>query len=103
MNKIKIAALIGAAFLTADVASAADIYKSDDASLSVYGRVKAEVLNGYGYQAVSAKDGAEDHPFLGGEPLFPRGSCRTVPGACRQSDPGIRIFRHKLALPLVPS
>ena len=66
MNKIKIAALIGAAFLTADVASAADIYKSDDASLSVYGRVKAEVLNGYGYQAVSAKDGAEDHPgFVG--------------------------------------
>ena len=66
MNKIKIAALIGAAFLTTGVASAADIYKSDDASLSVYGRVKAEVLNGYGYKAVSAKKNADDHPgFLG--------------------------------------
>lgn len=66
MNKIKIAALIGAAFLTTGVASAADIYKSDDASLSLYGRVKAEVLNGYGYKAVSAKKDADEHPgFLG--------------------------------------
>ena len=66
MNKIKIAALIGAAFLTTGVASAADIYKSDDASLSLYGRVKAEVLNGYGYKSVSAKKDADEHPgFLG--------------------------------------
>ncbi|MCI6200444.1 MAG: porin [Proteobacteria bacterium] len=61
MNKIKTAALITAAFVSAG-AGAAEVYKTENASLSVYGRVKAEVLNGYGYQKISAKTDREDHP-----------------------------------------
>ena len=58
----KIAAL-SAAFISAG-AGAAEVYHTDSASLSVYGRVKAEALNGYGYQKFSAKTGREDHPGL---------------------------------------
>ena len=47
MNKIRTIALISAAFISAG-AGAAEVYKTENASLSVYGRVKAEVLNGYG-------------------------------------------------------
>ena len=61
MNKIKTAAIIAAAFVSAG-AGAAEVYKTDSASLSVYGRVKAEALNGYGYQKISAKTDKEDHP-----------------------------------------
>ena len=42
----KIAAL-SAAFISAG-AGAAEVYHTDSASLTVYGRVKAEALNGYG-------------------------------------------------------
>lgn len=49
----KIAAL-SAAFISAG-AGAAEVYHTDSASLTVYGRVKAEALNGYGYQKFSAK------------------------------------------------
>ena len=48
MNKLKIALLAAAAVYSAGAMSA-EVYKSDGASLSVYGRVKAEVMNGYGY------------------------------------------------------
>ena len=58
----KIAAL-SAAFISAG-AGAAEVYHTDSASLTVYGRVKAEALNGYGYQKFSAKTGREDHPGL---------------------------------------
>lgn len=51
MNKIKTAAIIAAAFVSAG-AGAAEVYKTDSASLPVYGRVKAEALNGYGYQNI---------------------------------------------------
>lgn len=65
MNKLKIALLAAAAVYSAGAMSA-EVYKSDGASLSVYGRVKAEVMNGYGYVDQSLKTDAEDHPgFIG--------------------------------------
>ena len=65
MNKLKIALLAAAAVYSAGAMSA-EVYKSDGASLSVYGRVKAEIMNGYGYADQSLKTGKEDHPgFIG--------------------------------------
>ena len=65
MNKIKLAALVSAAVISSSAMSA-EIYKTDTASLSINGRVKAEVLNSYGYLNQTKKSNPDDHPgFIG--------------------------------------
>ena len=65
MNKIKLAALVSAAVVSSS-ATSAEIYKTDTASLSINGRVKAEVLNSYGYLNQTKKKNPDDHPgFIG--------------------------------------
>ena len=65
MNKIKLAALVSAAVISSSAVSA-EIYKTDTASLSINGRVKAEVLNSYGYLNQTKKSNPDDHPgFIG--------------------------------------
>ena len=65
MNKIKLAALVSAAVVSSSAMSA-EIYKTDTASLSINGRVKAEVLNSYGYLNQTKKKNPDDHPgFIG--------------------------------------
>ena len=61
MNKIKLAALVSAAVISSSAMSA-EIYKTDTASLSINGRVKAEVLNSYGYLNQTKKSNPDDHP-----------------------------------------
>ena len=63
MNSIYKIAALSAAFISA-AGGAAEVYQTDSSTLSVYGRVKAEALNGYGYQRFSAKIGRDDHPGL---------------------------------------
>ena len=100
MNKIKLAALVSAAVISSSAVSA-EIYKTDTASLSINGRVKAEVLNSYGYLNQTKKSNPDDHPgFIGSARLGVSGErrVRLTPrrpyGACilprHQADSRIR-------------